>query len=155
MIPINPEPYKAYNLGPLVAFPFDTTLAVARMCFDGMFKDFPNIKWIIAHGGGAIPYLMERLDNGYRDYSETKQRIDRLPSEYLKELYYDTVTFNPHVLRLMRDMVGTDHMVMGSDYPHLLGSIERSVSTIEEMEIPEYEKEKIFSTTALSILNNI
>ena len=155
MIPTNPEPYKEYNLGPLVAFPFDTTLAVARMCFDGMFADFPDIKWIIGHAGGAIPYLMERLDNGYRDYSETKQRIDRLPSEYLKGLYYDTVTFSPWVLRLLRDLVGTDHMVMGSDYPHLLGSIERSVSTIEDMDIPDHEKQKVFSGTALSIMNNV
>ncbi|HUK91855.1 MAG TPA: amidohydrolase family protein [Blastocatellia bacterium] len=155
MIPTNPEPYKEYNLGPLVAFPFDTTLAVARMCFDGMFADFPDIKWIIGHSGGAIPYMMERLDNGYRDYSETKQHIDKLPSEYLKGLYYDTVTFSPWVLRLLRDLVGTDHMVMGSDYPHLLGSIERSVSTIEDMDIPDHEKQKVFSGTALSIMNNV
>ena len=155
MIPTNPEPYKEYNLGPLVAFPFDTTLAVARMCFDGMFADFPDIKWIIGHAGGAIPYLMERLDNGYRDYSETKQRIDQLPSEYLKGLYYDTVTFSPWVLRLLRDLVGTDHMVMGSDYPHLLGSIERSVSTIQELDIPDHERQKVFSGTALSIMNNV
>jgi aminocarboxymuconate-semialdehyde decarboxylase len=155
MIPINPEPYKEFNLGPLVAFPFDTTLAVAKMCFDGMLAKFPDIRWIIAHAGGAIPYIMERLDNGYRDYAETKTNIDRLPSEYLKNLYYDTVTFSPYVLRLLRDLVGVDHMVMGSDYPHLLGSIERSVSTINELDIPEQEKQRIFAGTGLSILNNV
>jgi aminocarboxymuconate-semialdehyde decarboxylase len=155
MIPINPESYKEFNLGPLVAFPFDTTLAVARMCFAGIFADFPDIRWIIAHAGGAIPWLMERLDNGYRDYAETKEHIDKLPSEYLKNLYYDTVTFSPYVLRMLRDLVGADHMVMGSDYPHLLGSIERSVSTIEALDIPEYEKKKIFRDTALTILNNV
>jgi predicted TIM-barrel fold metal-dependent hydrolase len=52
-------------------------------------------------------------------------------------------------------MVGADHMVMGSDYPHLLGSIERAVSSIEGLEIREEEKEGIFSTTALTILNNV
>jgi len=155
MIPTNPEPYKEFNLGPLVAFPFDTTLAVARMCFAGMFKDFPYIRWIIGHAGGAIPWLMERLDNGYRDYAETKENIDRLPSEYLKNLYYDTVTFSPYVLRMLRDLVGSNHMVMGSDYPHLLGSIERSVSTIEALDIPEHEKDTIFRGAAMSILNNV
>jgi len=154
MLPANPEPYTEYVLGPLVGFPLDTSLAVARMCFDGMLRDLPNIKWVIGHAGGAIPYLMERLDSGYRDFAECKVNIDQPPSSYLKRLYYDTVTFSPYNLRMVRDLVGVDHMVMGSDYPHLLGSIERSVSSIEEMTIPAHEKEKIFSGTAFSILNN-
>ena len=55
---------------------------------------------------------------------------------YLKRLYYDTVTFNPYNLHLLRDEVGTDHMLMGSDYPHLLGSIDRAVSSIDGLDIP-------------------
>lgn len=155
MLPANTEAFSEYVLGPLVAFPFDTTLAVARMCFDGMFRDFPGIRWIIGHLGGAIPYLMERLDNGYRDFAECRVKIDQLPSTYLKELYYDTVTFSPYNLNMARDLVGADRMVMGSDYPHMLGSIERSVSSIENLSIPEREKQRIFSLTALSILNNV
>lgn len=155
MLPANPEPYNEYVLGPLVAFPFDTTLAVARMCFAGMLREFPDIRWIIGHAGGALPYLMERLDNGYRDFAECRANIDQLPSVYLKQLYYDTVTFSPYTLRMARDLVGVEHMVMGSDYPHLLGSIERSVTSIEDLSIPEYEKQRIFSGTALEILNNV
>ena len=155
MIPTNSEPFKEYVLGPLVGFPFDTTLAVARMCFDGMLRDLPNIRWIIGHLGGAAPYLMERLDSGYRDFAECRVNIDEPPSTYLKRLHYDTVTFSTHNLRMARDLVGTDHMVMGSDYPHMLGSIERSVSSIQDLAIPEYEKQKIFSGNALSILNNV
>jgi aminocarboxymuconate-semialdehyde decarboxylase len=155
MIPANPEPYKEYVLGPLVAFPFDTTLAVARMCYAGMLRDFPEIRWVIGHAGGALPFLMERLDNGYRDFAECRADIDQLPSTYLKKLYYDTVTFSPHTLRMLRDMVGVDHMVMGSDYPHMLGSIERAVSSIEELQIPDHEKQTIFGGAALKILNNV
>ena len=155
MLPANPEPYTEYVLGQLVGFPFDTTLAVARMCFDGMLRELPNIRWVIGHLGGAIPYLMERLDSGYRDFAECRVNIDQPPSTYLKKLYYDTVTFSSYNLRMVRDLVGVDHMVMGSDYPHLLGSIERSVSSIDQMSIPEPEKDRIFSGTALSILNNV
>ena len=155
MLPPNPEPFTEYVLGPLVGFPFDTTLAVARMCFDGMLRELPNIRWIIGHLGGAIPYLMERLDSGYRDFAECRVNIDQPPSTYLKKLYYDTVTFSPHNLRLARDLIGADHMVMGSDYPHLLGSIERSVSSIEDFAISEQEKQKIFSGNVLGILNNV
>jgi aminocarboxymuconate-semialdehyde decarboxylase len=155
MLPANSEPFQEYVLGPIIGFPFDTTLAVARMCYDGMLRDFPEIRWIIAHLGGAVPYLMERMDNGFRDFAECRAKIDQLPSTYLKRLYYDTVTFSPYTLNLARDLLGADHLVMGSDYPHLLGSIDRAVSSIESLNIPQQEKQKIFEGTALSILNNV
>ena len=155
MLPANTEPFREYVLGPIVGFMFDTTLAVARMCFDGMLREFPDIRWIIGHLGGAVPYLMERMDNGWRDFPECRTKIDELPSSYLKRLYYDTVNFNPHMLKMVREMIGADRMVLGSDYPHLLGSIERAVSSIESLEIPDEEKRRIFEGTALSILNNV
>jgi aminocarboxymuconate-semialdehyde decarboxylase len=155
MLPAHTDPFREYVLGPIVGFMFDTTLAVARMCFDGMFRDFPDIRWIIGHLGGALPYLMERMDNGWRDFPECRGKIDELPSAYLKRLHYDTVNFNPHMLMMVRNMIGADHMVMGSDYPHLLGSIDRAVSSIEGLTISDQEKRRIFAGNALSILNNI
>jgi aminocarboxymuconate-semialdehyde decarboxylase len=155
MIPANSEPFREYVLGPIIGFPFDTTLAVARMCYDGLLRDFPDIRWIIAHIGGAVPYLMERMDNGFRDFAECRAKIDQLPSVYLKRLYYDTVTFSAYTLNMARDLVGVDHLVMGSDYPHMLGSIDRAVSSIESLNIPLHEKQRIFEGTALSILNNV
>jgi aminocarboxymuconate-semialdehyde decarboxylase len=154
MIPAHSDQFREYVLGPIIGFPFDTSLAVARMCYDGMFEELPDIRWIIGHLGGAIPYLMERMDNGFRDFADCRVKIDKLPSVYLKRLYYDTVSFSPHTLKMVRDMVGADHMVMGSDYPHLLGSINRAVSSIETLDIQQEEISKIFSGTALSILNN-
>src|SRR6266571_7699640 len=155
MLPANTDPFREYVLGPIVGFMFDTTLAVARMCYDGMLRDFPDIRWIVAHLGGAVPYLMERMDNGWRDFAECRTKIDELPSVYLKRLYYDTVSFSAPSLRLARELVGADHLVMGSDYPHLLGSIDRAVSSIESLDVPAPDKERIFEGTALSILNNV
>ena len=155
MIPASAEPFSEYVLGPIVGFPFDTTLAVARLCYAGVLRELPNIRWILGHLGGAVPYLMERLDNGWRDFAECRVNIDELPSVYLKRLYYDTVSFSAPSLRLALEQVGADHLVMGSDYPHLLGSIDRAVSSIEALAIPEPEKERIFSGTARAILNNM
>ena len=142
-------------LGPLVGFPFDTTLAVARMCFDGLLRDFPDIRWVIGHLGGAIPYLMERLDNGFRDFAECRAKIDELPSTYLKRLYYDTVTFSPynarHGARSRRRGPHGDGQRLPAparlDRPR--GLVDRGAA------IPEHEKERIFSGTALGILNNV
>ena len=155
MLPANSDAFREYVLGPIIGFPFDTSLAVARMCYDGMFEELPDIRWIIGHLGGAVPYLMERMDNGFRDFADCRVKIDKLPSVYLKRLYYDTVSFSPHTLTMVRNMVGADHMVMGSDYPHLLGSIDRAVSSIEDLDVSGEEKQQIFSRTAFSILNNV
>jgi len=155
MIPASAEPFAEYVLGPIIGFPFDTTLAVARLCYAGVFRQLPNIRWILGHLGGAVPYLMERMDNGWRDFAECRVNIDELPSVYLKRLYYDTVSFSAPSLRLTRELVGADHMVMGSDYPHLLGSIDRAVSSIESLDIPAADKDRIFGGTARDILNNV
>jgi aminocarboxymuconate-semialdehyde decarboxylase len=154
MLPAASEPFRDYVLGPIIGFPFDTTLSVARLAYAGVLRDFPNIRWIFGHLGGASPYLFERMDNGWRDMAACREHIDELPSVYLKRCYYDTVTFSPHTLAMVRNQVGTDHLLMGSDFPHLLGNIDRAVSTIEDLAIPVHEKQAIFSTTALSILNN-
>src|SRR2546425_45344 len=90
-----------------------------------------------------------------RAFAECRVNIDEPPSVYLKRLYYDTVTFSPYNLWLLRDVVGADHMVMGSDYPHLLGSIDRAVSSIDGMDFSAREKEQVYRGTALSIMNNV
>ncbi len=155
MLPASAEPFAEYVLGPIVGFPFDTTLAVARLCYDGVFRELPNIRWILGHLGGAVPYLMERMDNGYRDFAECRAKIDELPSVYLKRLYYDTVSFSPDALALARSLFGAEHLVMGSDYPHLLGSIDRAVSSIESLDVPQADRDRIFSGTARAILSNV
>lgn len=149
------EALREFVLGPIVAFPFDTTLAVARMCYAGTFREFPHIRWILAHAGGAIPWLLERLDNGYRDFAENREHIDELPSAYLKQLYYDTVTFSPHTLTMLRNLFGADQLVMGSDFPHLLGAIDRAVPSITSLPIPAVEQDRILGGTARSILLNL
>lgn len=155
MIPAAAEPFSEFVLGPIIGFPFDTTLAVAKLCFSGLLRDLSGIRWIIGHLGGAVPYLMERMDNGFRDFAECRANIDELPSTYLKRLHFDTVSFSQPALQYVRGLVGASQMLMGSDYPHLLGSIDRAVSSINELDAPQAERDAIFSGNALRILNNV
>jgi aminocarboxymuconate-semialdehyde decarboxylase len=155
MIPQAAEPFGEYVLGPIVGFPFDTTLAVAKLCYLGLLRDLSGIRWIVGHLGGAVPYLMERMDNGWRDFAECRKHIDELPSTYLKKLHFDTVSFSQPALQYVRGLVGASQMLMGSDYPHLLGSIDRAVSSIAELDAPQAERDAIFSGNALRILNNV
>ena len=121
--PVNVDMMKEYWLMPLVGFLFDTTLAAASLTFSGVPERFPNIKWALCHLGGTIPYLVERLDRGFHDFKDCRAKIDRPPSTYLKEFYYDTVNFNQGALKLAIDFAGADHILAGSDYPHQIGSI--------------------------------
>jgi aminocarboxymuconate-semialdehyde decarboxylase len=149
------EQLKDYVLGPLVGFPFDSTLAVARMCFDGLFRDFPDIRFLVPHLGGAIPYLLPRLDQGYRDFPANRAKIDEPPSFYLKKLYFDTVSAGASTIDFVRELVGSDRIAFGSDYPHLPGSMSGAVSALESSGISEDERARIFGGTALAILNNV
>jgi aminocarboxymuconate-semialdehyde decarboxylase len=152
MVPAYTEPMVEFSLVPLVGFLMDTTLSVAKMVFSGLFEKHPNLRLILPHLGGVLPFLFERMDNGYRAYRECQGQITRLPSEYMKRFYYDTVSFHRPALMCVYDTVGADHMVLGSDYPHVIGDISRSVSSIEEMEIPEGDKLKIFGENARQLL---
>jgi aminocarboxymuconate-semialdehyde decarboxylase len=150
--PLGVDAMLDYWLMPLVGFLFDTTLAASTLVFSGVVARYPRIRWVLTHMGGAIPYLAERLDRGYRAFSECRQHIDRPPSEYLRHFYFDTVNFNPAALRLALDFAGEDRIVAGSDYPHQIGSIPLMLDTIRGYDAPAAVKEKIFSRNAAELL---
>jgi len=150
--PAGVEAMLDYWLMPLVGFLMDTTLAASKLVFSGVVERYPNIRWVLTHMGGAIPYLAERLDRGYRAFDECRANISRPPSEYLRTFYYDTVNFNPSALRLALDFAGPDRVLAGSDYPHQIGSIPLMIETLDRFDAPEAVKDKIRSTNAATLL---
>jgi aminocarboxymuconate-semialdehyde decarboxylase len=153
--PVGVEAMKDYWLMPLVGFPFDTTLTAAKLVFSGIVERYPKIEWILGHLGGAIPYLSERLDRGYYAFKECRENISKLPSEFLKEFYYDTVNFDTNALRFAIEFAGADHLVAGSDYPHQIGSLMGMKSSIEELDISDEERSAISSGNATRLLGLI
>ena len=151
--PVGVEAMTEYWLMPLIGFTFDTTLAAAKLVFSGVVEKFPGIRWVLGHLGGAIPYLAERLDRGYFAFKECREHINKPPSEYLKEFYYDTVNFDLKALKLAIDFAGADHLVAGSDYPHQIGSLEKMVESIGKLDISSEEKAGIFGGNAIHLLS--
>jgi aminocarboxymuconate-semialdehyde decarboxylase len=143
MTPAGAEVMKQYRLAPIIGFEFDLTLALCRLVYSGIMELVPGLKIVISHLGGAIPYLFERIDNGYRAYPECSENLSLLPTEYMKKVYYDTVSFFQPALLCAYEAVGAERLVMGSDYPHVIGDLERAVTTIQEMNIPQGDKETI------------
>ncbi len=152
--PLGVEAMTDYMLMPLVGFLADTTLAAASLVFSGVIEKFPNIKWVLGHLGGAIPYLAERLDRGYEAYPQCRENITKPPSDYLKEnFYYDTVNFDPKALQLAIDFAGVNHILAGSDYPHQIGSLEKMLSSIDQLKSTSADKHKILGDNTAKLLN--
>jgi len=95
----------------------DTTITAAQMIIAGVFDRFPKLKLVLVHGGGFLPYQSGRLD---REFGEKGKR---LPSEVMKQLYYDTVLMSAPALQLLFSLVGTGQIMIGSDYA--AGPVER------------------------------
>jgi len=114
---------RVYNLIASVGFMFDTTLAVARMIFDGFFDTYPNLKLIASHAGAALPYLVGRFDICFENMNACRVKIDRPPAEYLRRIYYDAVTYRQESLNLCVEVGGADKVMYGSDYPHNIGDM--------------------------------
>ena len=150
--PLGVEAMLDYWLMPLVGFLFDTTLAASKLVFSGVVARHPRVRWVLTHMGGAIPYLAERLDRGFRAFEDCRTHIDRPPSEYLRHFYYDTVNFNPSAVRLALDFAGEDRILAGSDYPHQIGSIPLMLDTIEKLDVEERVRKKILGENAIQLL---
>ena len=150
--PLGVEAMSEYWLMPLIGFPFDTTLAAASLVFSGVVERFPRISWVLGHLGGAIPYLAERLDRGYRAFPSCRANITRPPSEYLRTFYYDTVNFDVRALRFAIDFAGVSQILAGSDFPHQIGSLRLMVESIEALGLPAADREKILGGNAARLL---
>ena len=150
--PLGVEAMTEYMLMPLVGFLFDTTLAAAHLVFAGIPERFPRIRWVLCHTGGVIPFLAERLDRGYHAFQQCRENLSRLPSEYLRDFFYDTVNFDPACLRLAIDFAGVDHIVAGSDYPHMIGSLDRMKASIGELGLSPQDEARVLGQNAKELL---
>src|ERR1700730_11073593 len=150
--PVGVEAMQQYWLMPLVGFPMDTTLAAASLVFAGVPDRFPRIRWALCHLGGAIPYLAERLDRGFHAFRACRVNIERPPSTYLREFYFDTVNFDVDALQLAIKFAGADHILAGSDYPHQIGSIPSMLEAIGRLSISESDRAGILALNAAKLL---
>jgi aminocarboxymuconate-semialdehyde decarboxylase len=107
-----------FDLSWSVGFMFDTTLAITRMIFEGFFDRFPNLKVIASHGGGTLPYLVGRFEKGDEVELPSRRQMKRKPTDYLRHIYYDCITYNPGALQYLVSVVGADHVMFGTDWPH-------------------------------------
>lgn len=143
---------ERYWLPWLVGMPAETSLAICSMIFGGVFDRFPDMRVLFAHAGGSFPATIGRIEHGYNCRPDLVA-VDNPtnPREYLGHFFVDSITHDPVMLDYVLDLIGEDKVVLGTDYPFPLGDLEHG-KMIEDMDMPEARKGKIFGDNALDWL---
>jgi aminocarboxymuconate-semialdehyde decarboxylase len=147
---IGADRLRPFYLDYLLGNCFDTAVAAAHLVFGGVLDRFPRLTVCLAHGGGALPYLIGRLDRGWRVRPELRA-LRRAPSAYLRRFTYDTITHAAPALRYLVGLVGADRVLMGSDYCFPLGD-ERPAQVTAALRLPPAPRAAILGGTAARLL---
>ncbi len=135
----------------VVGHPLETTLALTHLIQDGTLDLFPRLKICAAHGGGYLPSYPSRNDQCLTAFPNLCKPLKKLPTEYLKQLYYDSILFTPEDLRHLIAVVGASQVVVGTDYPTLWNRtpVDRILAVPG---LNDEERISIFSNTAAKLL---
>jgi aminocarboxymuconate-semialdehyde decarboxylase len=157
--PINPlgQPHiHDYRLDLIVGFPMDTTLAAVRLVYSGVLERFPRLRICLAHLGGALPFLRERIALGYRvgrEHFGAAMAIAQSPEAYLERFWLDSVSYYEPAMVAAIACVGADHIVMGSDAPFAVGDLRRSVESIRALSfLPVRDRDRMLGANATAYL---
>jgi aminocarboxymuconate-semialdehyde decarboxylase len=101
----------------VIGNPLDSTVAVSHLIFGGVLDAYPRLKICIAHGGGFLPAYSGRMDHAHGARSDCRRMIAKKPTRHLAKLYFDSIVFTHHQLEYLVERWGSDHILLGSDYP--------------------------------------
>lgn len=160
MHPVSAEPptrFPLYGVQVLVQWPFETTLAVTRMIFEGVFDRHPGLQLLLAHGGGNLIFLKGRLNSaydatGWEADPYYRKNISKAPGEYYKQIFFDTCSLSPESVEFTIRIAGADRVMFGTDYPFDIGDPEakRALPALERL--PEGPRHKIYRENAAAVL---
>ncbi len=140
-----------YYLGNPLGFPMETTIAISRLIFGGICRDFPRLRFITIHGGGFFPYQLGRLNMVHGVRSEARVKEVEAPEACLDSFFFDSLVHDPEALAFLVRRVGASRVVLGSDYPFPMGD-EAAVEKVRHLKIPASQKEGILWRNAEGLL---
>jgi len=145
---VGPMPrFEQFYLTNLLGNPLDTTLCASRLIFSGALEQFGDLKVMLVHAGGFLPYQIGRLDHGWAVRPEPKERLQRKPSEYLGRFYYDTVSHHDSALAWLVDLVGDERVVLGTDLPYDMAD-QDPVGRLDRLELAPAARERVAGANA-------
>jgi aminocarboxymuconate-semialdehyde decarboxylase len=142
---------KSYYLGNLIGNPLDTTIAAACLVFGGVMDRHPKLKVCLAHGGGFTPYQAARWEHGWKVRPEPKKNVPAQPKGIARRFLYDTILHSDKTLAGMIGLVGSDHVLLGSDYPYDMAMLD-CVAHVRALAISDADKKAILGGGAEALL---
>jgi aminocarboxymuconate-semialdehyde decarboxylase len=135
----------------VIGNPLDTTVAVSHLIFGGVLDAYPKLKICLAHGGGYAAAYSGRFDHAHAARSDCRRLIKQRPTTYLKKLYFDTVVFTHHQLEYLANLYGSDHIILGTDYPYDM-ALPDAVKFVETAKLAAADKAAILGGNAARLL---
>ena len=118
---IHKDRLQGHNFVNIIGHAFEATLATAHLIFNGVMERYPGLKIVVVHGGGYLPTYAGRIDHAWRAREDVSEGAPRLPTDYLKRFFFDTMVFEPDQLEFLIEKYGADHVMLGTDYPYDMG----------------------------------
>ena len=143
--------FRKNNLTQVAGFPLETALAMTRVIFGGVLERWPGIRWCFAHGGGAFPYILPRLDKGWRTVDAAHTAMPEPPSHYVRRVWIDSLTHSPQVLAFALETFGSERIVLGSDYPFKLG-VDDPVAELDRLALAADVRRRLVADNARELL---
>lgn len=140
-----------HGMANFVGLPIESACALASLMFDGVYEDVGTIKTCFAHGGGAFPYILSRWEHGYNARLRTGNPGTKNPMAYLDSVYCDSLTHSPRALEFLVEVIGADHVMLGSDYPFDMGEPDPYGAMVKGIE-DQATQEKVAGATAARLL---
>jgi len=135
----------------VIGNPLDTTVAVHHLIFGGVLDAYPRLKIVVAHGGGYLPAYSGRIDHAHQARTDCRRIIKKRPTSYLKKLYFDTIVFTHHQLEYLAAQYGSDHIMLGTDYPYDM-ALPNAVRFVESAGLDERAQAAILGGNAAKLL---
>ncbi len=135
----------------VIGNPLDTTVAVSHLIFGGVLDAYPKLKICLAHGGGYAAAYSGRFDHAHRARSDCRRLIKRPPTSYLKKLHFDTIVFTHHQLEYLVGVYGSDHIILGTDYPYDM-ALPDAVNFVAGAKLARADKAAILGGNAARLL---
>ena len=143
--------FQDYYLWNTVANPLETATTAAHMVVAGVMERHPTLRVLLAHGGGALLAVRGRMRHAHGFQPQARSRLGESPDDSLRRFYFDTLTHDEALLRALIDYVGTDHVLLGSDYPFDMGDA-RHVETVRALGLDPDVEARILSGNAEELL---
>ncbi len=148
----HPERLTQHYFNNVIGNPLESTIAVSHLIFGGVLERYAGLKICVAHGGGYLAAYAGRMDHAFRSRRDCREHISRPPTDYLKKLYFDTMVFEADQLAFLVEKYGSDHILMGTDYPFDMGE-PQPVEFVESVpSLNDVDRERILGGNAARLL---